>query len=526
MKIVIFIVVFLCNICLAQRPKASFKVLFSNDFTNISSCVSPYHEKGQQWSPDILKATVDETAGTGIQVHMLQPAHGWVPWWPSEVYPMTEHYEWWKEYFGVDIPKYPEQEYVLYGGDPLKVFVDKCRKDNLKPFISFRMNDGHHLENINKEGNKTGAHAICKFYAEHPEYRIGDDVKSWDEHVQNWAVSEVRAYKFKLLREICENYDIAGLELDFMRHFSLFQLDKTTSAQRRKIMTGFIATVRSLLDKTSRDGKYRWLCVRVPCYLYMHDMLGVDLAAWTKAGVDMVNLSPHYFTVFDSDIGEIAKRIPDYPVYLEMCHTTYVGKSVAKGYDSFTFRRTTPEQYYTAAHLAYSRGAAGISAFNFVYYREHGNGERGPFSEPPFFIFEHIGDPDWVAQQPQDYVLAKNWLRKKLLKFDKSGDSQNFKMDMAPTRGGWKTDGKLRMQAVNDLLDSVFTAKANGIILKPAGDVSEPYPNPYSPLLGDESVHRGWIVPKEILEDGVNEFEIIMKTGGKTTVDYINLAIK
>ncbi len=47
----------------------------------------------------MLEATVDETAGMGVDVHMLQPAHTWVPWWPSKVYPMEEHSRWWKKHY-------------------------------------------------------------------------------------------------------------------------------------------------------------------------------------------------------------------------------------------------------------------------------------------------------------------------------------------------------------------------------------------------------------------------------------------
>lgn len=67
------------------KVKPPFRVLFSNDSTNIQSCTSPDHEKGEPFRPDMLEATVDETAGTGVQVHMLQPATGWVPWWQSNL---------------------------------------------------------------------------------------------------------------------------------------------------------------------------------------------------------------------------------------------------------------------------------------------------------------------------------------------------------------------------------------------------------------------------------------------------------
>ena len=50
-----------------KRAKAPFHVLFSNDTTNTLTCVSPYHKKGEPFREKTLKATVDETAGIGIE---------------------------------------------------------------------------------------------------------------------------------------------------------------------------------------------------------------------------------------------------------------------------------------------------------------------------------------------------------------------------------------------------------------------------------------------------------------------------
>ncbi|MHC4123768.1 MAG: hypothetical protein ACYSSI_09365, partial [Planctomycetota bacterium] len=75
-----------------SRPKAPFKVLYSNDTTNITSCTSPFHKRGEPFTDDMLRATVDEAAG--CDVHMLQPGLGWIPWWKSKAYPADEHYRW------------------------------------------------------------------------------------------------------------------------------------------------------------------------------------------------------------------------------------------------------------------------------------------------------------------------------------------------------------------------------------------------------------------------------------------------
>src|ERR1700685_2577683 len=47
-----------------RRPgKPRYRVIFSNDSTNVISCTSPYHERGEDWRPEILEASVDEVAG-------------------------------------------------------------------------------------------------------------------------------------------------------------------------------------------------------------------------------------------------------------------------------------------------------------------------------------------------------------------------------------------------------------------------------------------------------------------------------
>ncbi|MBI5684220.1 MAG: hypothetical protein HZC54_04000 [Verrucomicrobia bacterium] len=509
------------------RRKAPFRVLYSNDSTNIVSCISPWHKSREPFREKMLEATVDEVAGTGVDAHLLQPGLGWIPWWKSKVYPAEEHYRCFKERTGFDPDSFGK--YMLAGGDMVKVFVERCRKKGQAPFISLRMNDGHHLENAGLKDRR--AAWASKFYVEHPEYRLGPDPARWEQHVLNWAIPEVRAHKFAFVRELCENYDLDGFEMDFMRHYSYFQLDKTTSEQRRGIMTAFVRQVRELLDRTARDGRRRWLCARVPAYMAAHDPLGLDLPAMVKAGLDMVNLSMSYFTVQQTDLAAIRRSVPQAAVYLEMCHSIWNGrKPVGKGYDTFPFRRATPEQFYTAAHLAYARGADGVSAFNFVYYREHGGPGRGPFTEPPFHVFKHLGDREWLARQPQHWFLAPGWgnpfvkpsvLPRKMM----AGKAETFTLDLAPPTGGWKRDGRLRIQGEDPLGESRWTARLNGKDLAATDDLSEPYPNPYPPMLGKPEELRAWRVPASVLKDGPNQIELTMTAGKPVRVAFMDLAL-
>ncbi len=519
-----------------EERRPPFRVLFSNDTTNIETCVSPYRRRGEPFQPEMLEATVDETAGTGVEVHLLQPGVGWVPWWNSRAYPFPEHVRFMKERFDKEPSESGYANYMAHGGDMVDVFVRRCRSRGLVPFVSLRLNDGHGHEFVRKHGSEIpdwAWHALTPIHAEHPEWRIGPNLDDWYQRVLNWSIPEVRRLKFGFIEEICEQYDLDGFELDFMRHCSFFAPD-TPMEQRREIMTGFVRQVRALLDRTAQPGRHRWLCARIPCHLEALAPLGLDVPALVDAGVEMLNLSPFYFTAQQTDAAAIKRLAPEAAVYLEMAHTTYVGPntSAESGYDNFSFRRTTDLQYYTAAHLAYARGLAGVSAFNFVYYREHGYGERGPFAEPPFHVFRRLGDPAWLARQPQHWVLGAVWneprlAQRPLPRVLAAGQSAAFPFDMAPPAGGWRKGGRLRIQAEGSLGDSRWQAALNGVPLAETPDRSEPYPNPYPPLLGTPEQHRAWVVPAPLLKDGVNTLDVTMAAGDQPAkLVFVDIALE
>lgn len=378
--------------------KPPYKILFSNDTTNTLSCVSPYHGKGEPFTEDLLIASIDETANTGIDVHMLQPHVGWIAWWQSKVYPMEEHHKWFKAKTGLDPDSY--DQYILDGGDMVKVFVDRCRQKKLVPFVSLRLNDAHHTF-------RTGVQS--KFYDDHPEYRIGGEegrentMQGLYHGLLDWSIQEVRQHKLDFIQELCEGYDIDGFELDFVRMPCYFNLDETTSLQRVNIMNGFIEKVRGILNRTTRKKKRRWLCARIPNMMFTYDSLGLDVQDMVDAGLDMINLSAHYFTEQNNDLIMVRKLVPDASIYVEMTHCT---KTVRGG-----FIPTTPRQFYTTAALSYENGADGMSVFNFYYYRQHGY-NTCPANEPPFHIFKHLRDKVWLSKQPKYYVPPIGWYNK------------------------------------------------------------------------------------------------------------------
>ena len=62
-----------------NRPSVPYRVLYSNDTTNITTCVSPYHSSpSEPFRPEMLRETVKEVAGK-VDDHLIQLCTGRVP---------------------------------------------------------------------------------------------------------------------------------------------------------------------------------------------------------------------------------------------------------------------------------------------------------------------------------------------------------------------------------------------------------------------------------------------------------------
>ncbi|MEO0447771.1 MAG: hypothetical protein AAF191_17010 [Verrucomicrobiota bacterium] len=130
----------------SKGTKAPFQILYCFDTTHIRSCLPPDDPRRQApFTDDDLRSSIREAAG--VDAHFLQPGLGWMPWWKSEIYSAEDHYSWLQEGHGVrGVTKFGN--YLLHGGDLLQTLVDTCRQMGIAPFLSFRLNDGHHTRDL------------------------------------------------------------------------------------------------------------------------------------------------------------------------------------------------------------------------------------------------------------------------------------------------------------------------------------------------------------------------------------------
>ena len=100
-----------------------------------------------------------------------------------------------------------------------------------------------------------------------------------------------------------------------------------------------------------------------------------------------------------------------------------------------------------------------------------------------------------------------------------TGKNLAFTMDLAPPAGGWRKDGRLRIQSSADLRGSSWAARLNGQTLTETTERSEPYPDPYPTLLGRPFEMRAWTVPVQLVHSGSNQIEFELVAGNEQLED-------
>jgi hypothetical protein len=261
---------------------------------------------------------------------------------------------------------------IALGTDPLHIMVDFCRKNRIEVFWSLRMNDTHDASSA-----WYGPLLFSRFKKEHPEFITG----SREKHPKHGAWSsadytrpEVRDMCFRIIEEVCQNYDIDGIELDFFRHACFFKRvawGEAAGAEELAMMTGLIRRVR---DMTEREGMKRGrpilVTARVPDSLEFAKGIGLDVEQWLSEGMLDMLVTTGYFRLnhwtYSVDLGH-RFGVPVYPC---------LSDSRVRG-ETGGYKRRSIEGYRARAAQAWQAGADGIYLFNLFNPRLQHWGELG-----------------------------------------------------------------------------------------------------------------------------------------------------
>lgn len=497
-------------------------VFYNFDPSHISSIPPRDGGYAQPITREYVESFVTEVAHRGVDTFFCCPTmlrrSLWLSkidtHWEDESHDVQEPanpYEWeWDEklYFRM-------RRYMHSGGKPIHEMYEAAKREGLKFFFTYRMNDCHYLE-------KTHSPLLDTFWRNHPELRIKDyggvhpNMHSQLANLlQNYMYPEVRQHYLSILEELLAEFDIDGLEMDFMRKPCLVPLPQVEEG--REVVTGFVRDVRNLLDRYgAMRGKELPLCVRVPHNVQMCYDLAMDVVRWSAEGlVQMVNVSSSYLTnMYALDIKGFREQLPAARIYGEM-HYSFAYGAKWPNYGRKFIRQTTRNQYQTAAYYFMNRGADGVSVFNFVGTRQHEfNDPRArahPGAEPPLAALDHLGDLNYLATQPKHYFMNRMIVDGREFRVsavpaqdDLVGELDLYEKDIPATYG----DAVLRVESQDPSRHLPVRAYINGQQLEAFEATGELFATPSVEGLPVIENLRYYRVPVDLLKSGTNSIEV------------------
>jgi hypothetical protein len=270
------------------------RTIFNNDIDNILWALP-----GEQTTPDQYRHAVHcmLDAGPGVlaqNVGLPDPVI-----YPSKVATsfdkylvgVTKRVKQWQSYIDFATGGAARQAAVMQklessGTDPLTLTIEVCRKRKVPIVASYRMNAEDWYDHTWE---------LCDFGRAHPEWRIPGTGQL------DPAIPQVYENRMAIFREVASDYDIDGIEFDFMRWTHMISEPQKNYA----ILTRMVADTRKLLDEAARKKKRKHLLlgVRVAHSLAAQPTkhpdfncreLGLDVKAWIDGHlVDYV--CPSYF---------------------------------------------------------------------------------------------------------------------------------------------------------------------------------------------------------------------------------------
>ena len=307
--------------------------------------------------------------------------------WPSRILPR------------IDKPSY--NEWAEKGFDPVQFLLDETRRRGKEAFFSYRINGTDSVDYVGrpvlpmKEANPDWLMYTWgnNLYVDHTSPRHSG---MW-----NFAFQGVRDYKLSILREVAEDYEFDGMEIDFARDCPV--LPPGHQWERREAVTDFMRSVRSmLLDVERRRGRPFLLAARVPENLEGCHFDGFDVEAWARE--ELVDIFVMGVRNFDVDVAAFRRitagtSIKLYPA-LDDHHSS----------DGYRF---PPMEVFRGVLANWRRqGADGVQTFNFAHASSETLAGYGLYDiwsawATHLQFYRELADPESMQRADKVFVLQR-----------------------------------------------------------------------------------------------------------------------
>lgn len=253
--------------------------------------------------------------------------------------------------------------FLEQGTDGLRMSSSFARKHGLESIWTLRMNDIHDAWTpaFLSEWKKQDATRVMSSLAESKDFR--DRRRLWS--LVDFEHPDVEPRLVQIIQEVLRNYDVDGVELDFMRapfYFRSTYAGRPATAAQIDVLSHLTRSIRHMLLKESeRKGKPFLLKARVPTTIELCRKIGIDIEAWLQEGlVDVLGLGGGYIT-FDVPVKQLIQLGHKHGVLVYPCLSqSGLTERAPRG----TGKKQAKEAWFGAASRLWDEGADGIYTFN------------------------------------------------------------------------------------------------------------------------------------------------------------------
>ena len=276
------------------------------------------------------------------------------------------------------------------GVDILKVMVQETHKRKLEAFFAYRLN-----------GYDRGDDDIPfeqPMKRQHPDWLIKG---AWcPGGLWNFAVPGVRDYKVSILREVAENYDFDGINIDFARHPPCLPIGHQW--EQRNAMTDFIRKVRMMLQEVAKTRNRPFLLsVRVPATVPGCHYDGLDIETWARQ--NLIDIIVMGVRSIDVDVAGFRRAIAGTHILLFPC--------IDDAHSTDGYHHPPIEFFRGAAANWWQEGVDGILTFNFANVTPEACAAVGFPVGPPSHqqAYHEIGEPETIRFKNKIFVVQRRF---------------------------------------------------------------------------------------------------------------------
>ena len=298
-------------------------------------------------------------------------------------------------------------EFVKRNTDPLEVVSDFARKNGFEFFWSNRINDTHDYGHRPDDPYERWS----ELKEDHPEYLFGDIGESlphgrWS--AVDFSHQEIRDLCVEFYTEVCENYDVDGVELDFFRHLYLFEnvaRGEEATGEQVDMLTNMVTRIREMTERVGMEkGKPILITVRVPDSFEYCRKVGIALEEWMEKGLVDIVVGSGYFRLNPwQDLVENGDEYDDIRVY--------AGLSESRVRDKLPpyLSRNKNAVYRARAAAAWEAGVDGLYIFNEYntrarYLSEIGRADNLNYTNNLYFVTYRDGNPNSYLKNGKKYA--------------------------------------------------------------------------------------------------------------------------